>query len=50
MIPPVRWFGGGICRNFDRPVLALGGINADNIHLAMVAGASGVALIRGILD
>ncbi|MBF8272713.1 MAG: thiamine-phosphate synthase [Magnetococcales bacterium] len=39
-----------ICRNLDRPVLALGGINADNIHLAMTAGASGVALIRGILD
>ncbi|ABK43154.1 thiamine monophosphate synthase [Magnetococcus marinus MC-1] len=30
------------------PVLALGGITADNAHLARAAGAYGVALIRGI--
>jgi thiamine-phosphate pyrophosphorylase len=32
------------------PVLALGGINSDNIPIAMQAGADGVALIRGILS
>lgn len=31
-------------------VLALGGIRVDNVHLARQAGASGVALIRGIFQ
>ncbi len=32
------------------PVLALGGINANNAASAMAHGASGIALIRGILE
>lgn len=37
-------------RDIPGPVLALGGVNVGNAHLAMRAGADGLALIRGILD
>ncbi|MBF0190696.1 MAG: thiamine phosphate synthase [Magnetococcales bacterium] len=32
------------------PVLALGGIHGDNVHAVLGAGATGVALIRGIFN
>ena len=39
-----------ICGSVRGRVLALGGIHAANVRLAMGTGAHGVALIRGILD
>jgi len=39
-----------ILRMLNRPVLALGGINADTIQQALTTGAYGVAMVRGILD
>ncbi|MGN7611365.1 thiamine phosphate synthase [Magnetococcales bacterium HHB-1] len=38
-----------MCAIIPGPVLALGGISAHNVSAAIEAGASGVALIRGIL-
>jgi thiamine monophosphate synthase len=32
------------------PLLAVGGINRENVHQVLQAGAYGVALIRGILE
>ncbi|MBF0127150.1 MAG: thiamine phosphate synthase [Magnetococcales bacterium] len=39
-----------MCAVVDGPVLALGGVNTDNAWSALQAGASGVALIRGVLN
>ncbi|MEO5332125.1 MAG: thiamine phosphate synthase [Magnetococcus sp. YQC-5] len=39
-----------LCAAIPGPVLALGGIQADTVAVTLQAGASGVAVIRGILD
>ena len=39
-----------MCAEIPGPVLALGGVHADNVAQAMQHGAAGVAMIRGILN
>jgi thiamine-phosphate pyrophosphorylase len=39
----------GICRRFDRPVIAIGGITVERIPAVLAAGAHGVALGRELL-
>ncbi len=39
-----------ICKNIDIPVLAIGGINRENLHLVKEAGAAGACIMSGFMQ
>jgi thiamine-phosphate pyrophosphorylase len=39
-----------ICRGVNKPVVAIGGINLENLHEVFKAGAASVAVIRDLLN
>lgn len=39
-----------VCRSVSLPVFAIGGISADNAHLAIAAGAAGVCMMSGYME